>query len=215
MLLLAIACVGCNPSRISPGDQSDENPAFEPDAVVVVFDQGATLQVLLSGPGIDTDLTETLTATDLQAMGARAVPPAAFGSQLVANARMVWIHRSALARVPPTVAQQLLSDGVAVGLLDGSADELQQATGIPSGRLGMIQAGAGRPVYVLVQRLQCDLSFEAAGRISSDWLTRHAFMAASRSALALECTAGVLAERRAVAAQVRTGEQPEEHLGLI
>jgi hypothetical protein len=123
-------------------------------------------------------------------MGATAVQPATLGSQAVHTARMVWIHRSALAAVPAALVQQLLADGVAIGLLDGSADEFQRATGIASNRPGMIQAGTGRPVYVLVQRTQCDAPFESAGRVQSDWLTRSAFIAASHSAQPLACSDG-------------------------
>jgi hypothetical protein len=200
---LLIATVACSPARSTP-PPATVGPLFEPGMVVVTLADGAGISVLApEATEVTPETTQTITAADLRRLGVRVLPPHAVAAELLSGVQVLWIHRSALQDVSAADVQLLLAQGVAVGMLDGSADEFQQVFGQsvrlaqPDGPVdagvqidnpNLLHVGGNRPVFVLVQTLRCAHGPTGIGtRVQSDWLTLSAFTAESRSAVDFQC----------------------------
>jgi hypothetical protein len=185
---LLIAMVACPPARSTP-PEATIGPLFEPGMVVVTLADGAGISVLAPDAAeVTPETTQTITAADLRRLGVSVLPPHDIASELLSRGQVLWIHRSAMQDVSASAAQLLLAQGVAVGMLDGSADEFQQVFGVQIDNPNLLHVGGSRPVFVLVQTHRCADGPTGIGtRVHSDWLTLSAFTAELRSAADSHC----------------------------
>src|SRR5258708_27502241 len=143
VVLVVLAAAACAPARDVPSNGvGAQNRPFPPDAVVVDLAEGAGVRVLQPGGlNISPDATEMLAPSDLVALGVRLVSPHAPVPDQLPRMRVLWIHRSAMPAMAAAAVQTLLSQGVAIGILDGSAHEFQQAFGVGVDNASLIHAG--------------------------------------------------------------------------
>ncbi|HET8628510.1 MAG TPA: hypothetical protein VFL91_13900 [Thermomicrobiales bacterium] len=161
--------------------------ALPPGAAVVLLPPGSDLRVTWGDS--DTVYARPLGEEELRAWGFTVAHSMAEFERDAAGARALWFHRDAMLLLDGRWLRARYDEGVGVGVLDGTDDDLGRALLLPWGAGGGPKPDGWRPTFAYAQLWVCPGGSRRGSDGGSDWFAPTWLLAYSERAQVDRCGA--------------------------